>query len=152
MSPAEKTASEPDYIDDTLLTGVCKITHLPGGLISFWMFVDEGGRRIVRAKAIFTTAAWDEMQAEAAKFLNVANHKQGRCGPPVEIDLPADEPYPAPEIFITGLDGIQDVPGGLIRFRCCSDASGEKRVVLKTVFPREAFLPMYAIAETHLKP
>lgn len=57
-----KGAIEPVPVEDTFLTGVHWIEHLPGDLIRYWLYVEEDGEHVIKAKNVFPMCAVAKMQ------------------------------------------------------------------------------------------
>lgn len=56
-----KGAVEPVPIDDTFLNGIYKVEVLPGDLVRFWLYVEENGQKIIKAKNVFPRSAIVQM-------------------------------------------------------------------------------------------
>ena len=68
-----KGAIEPVPVDDLFLTGIHCVEHLPGDLVRFWLYVQEDGQRIIKAKTVFTKMAIWEMREINRLALHIVN-------------------------------------------------------------------------------
>jgi hypothetical protein len=68
-------AIEPEIVPDIYASGLAFVEPLEHGLVRFWLYAEENGERIVKAKIVMALEAGLEANALAAANLIAARRK-----------------------------------------------------------------------------